>query len=230
MAQFVKDTFLSVVLAATLWLVYSCSGCAPATLAPARSTAGAQSPAVTGASVVTLIRPEAQWTWGNLASENFTDGGFKVRYVPSCNGFAIEGNRLVTAAHCVTGIEPGGEVRYLSPDGVGHGIATLLSVNEAADLATCEAYGLTPLPVTSVPRDGDAVVAVSSFYGQTSYGKVLGRLSTGYYATSQTIIKGWSGSPVLDLHGRAWGVISQCPEVAETKECEPGHAIVTALQ
>lgn len=226
MAQFVKDTFLSCVLAATLWLVYSCCGCAPATLAPA----SAQTPAVTGASVVTLVRPAARWTWGSLSSEEgLTDSGFKLRYARSCNGFAIPGNQLLTAAHCVAGIEPGGEVRYLSPDGVGHGIATLLSVNEAADLATCEAHGLTPLEVTSPPRDGETTLAVSSYYGQTSYGKVLGHMSTGFYATDFSIIKGWSGSPVLDTRGRVWGVVSRCTLDDTGLECAPGHTFVAAL-
>lgn len=226
MGQFVKDTFLSCLLAATLWLLYSCTGCAPATLAPA----GAQSPAVTGASVVTLVRPGVQWTWGSLATEQgLTDSGFRLRYLPSCNGFAIEGHRLMTAAHCVAGVELGGEVRYLSPDGVGHGIATLLAVNDAEDLATCEAYGLTPLPVTSPPRDGETVLSVSSYYGQTSYGVMRNRLSSGFYETSQTIIHGWSGSPVLDTHGRVWGLVSQCHMNADSSECAPGGTIVTAL-
>jgi hypothetical protein len=151
-------------------------------------------------------------------------------YVASCNAFAISGNRLMTAAHCVPGVEPGGEVRYLSPDGVGHGIAILLSVNKDADLATCEAYGLTPLPVTSAPRDGENALSVSSFYGQTSYGHVSAKLGQGFYETSLSIIKGWSGSPVLDTHGRAWGVVSRCYTVPETGECQPGTTIVTALE
>lgn len=228
MRQYLRDAFLTLVTVASLWLFYACSGCAPVTLAPA----GAQSPAVTGASVVTLVRPVARWTWGSLASEDgLTDNGFKLRYEPSCNAFAIPGGLLMTAAHCVEGIEPGGEVRYLSPDGVGHGIAKLLSVNVAADLATCEAPGLKPLPVTSPPRDGAEVLAVSSFYGQTHYGKVLEPLGSGRYETSVSIIKGWSGSPALDAHGRVWGVVSQCrlPEPGAT-DCAPGAAIVTALQ
>lgn len=225
--RFVKDLCLTIILAASLYLLgLFAQGCAPATLAQA----GAQSPAITGASVVTLVRPAARWTWGSLSEEGITSSGFKLRYEPSCNAFAIAGGLLMTAAHCVNGIEPGGEVRYLSPNGVGHGIATLLSVNEAHDLATCEAQGLTPLPVTSPPRDGEPVLSVSSLYEQISEGRVLGRLSTGYYETSQTIIHGWSGSPVLDTHGRVWGVVSQCTQAAGKLDCEPGRAIVTALE
>lgn len=226
--RFVKDLCLTIILASSLYLLgLFAQGCAPATLAQA----GAQSPAVTGSSVVTLVRPAARWTWGNLSSEEgLTDSGFKLRYERSCNGFAIPGGLLMTAAHCVAGIEPGGEVRYLSPDGVGHGIATLLSLNEAADLATCEAQGLTPLEVTSPPRDGETTLAVSSFYEQTSYGKVLNRLSTGYYETSVSIIKGWSGSPLLDMHGRVWGLVSQCHLRPDSSECDTSGSIVTALQ
>lgn len=227
MWRFTKDVLLTLILGLSLWGVYSCAGCAPATLAPA----SAQTPAVTGASVVTLVRPAARLTWGSLSSEEgLTDSGFKIRYEPTCNGFAIPGNQLLTAAHCVKGIEPGGEVRYLSPDGVGHGIATLLSVNEATDLATCEAHGLTPLEVTSPPRDGETTMAVSSYYGQTSYGKVLERLTTGYYETSVSIIKGWSGSPLLDTHGRVWGLVSQCHLRPDSSECDTSGSIVTALQ
>lgn len=228
MWRFTKDLCVTIILASSLYLLgLFAQGCAPATLAPA----GAQSPVVTGASVVTLVRPAARWTWGNLSSEEgLTSSGFKLRYEPSCSAFAIPGGLLMTAAHCVEGIEPGGEVRYLSPDGIGHGIAKLLSVNKAHDLATCEAQGLTPLPVTSPPRDGEQVLAVSSFYGQTSYGKVLAALASDRYETSFSIIKGWSGSPVLDTHGRVWGVVSQCNLGPDKLECAPGATIVTALK
>lgn len=226
--RFIKDFAVTIILAASLYLLgLVAQGCAPATLAPA----GAQSPAITGASVVTLVRPVSRWTWGNLSSEEgLTSSGFKLRYEPSCNAFAIPGGLLMTAAHCVQGIEVGGEVRYLSPDGVGHGVAKLLSVNEVHDLATCEAQGLTPLPVTSPPRDGEPVLAVSSVYGQTHYGTLVEALASSRYETSFSIIKGWSGSPVLDTHGRVWGVVSQCNLGPDKLECAPGATIVTALQ
>lgn len=228
MAQFLKDAFTTFVLALSLWLVGACSGCAPSELAPA----SAQSPAVTGASVVSLVSPVTRWTWGNLSDEDgLTDNGFKVRYEAYCNAFAISGGRLMTAAHCVTGVDVGGDVKYLSPDGVGYGHATLLSVNKAADLATLEALGLAPLPVTSPPREGADVRAVSSVYEQTHYGNVQSKLAMGFYETSVPIIKGWSGSPVLDSHGRVWGVISQCHlKDGVGPQCDGTGSIVTALQ
>ncbi len=227
MRQFIKDSFLALLTLASLWLVYACSGCAPATLAPA----GAQSPAVTGASVVTLVRPQARWTWGALSSEaGLTSSGFKLQYEKSCNAFAVADAKLVTAAHCVAGFAIGDELLYLSPDGVGYGLAELERVDAARDLAWAHAPGLTALPVTSPPRDGEPALSVSSYYEAANYGVVVSKLSGGFYETSQTIIKGWSGSPVFDGHGRVWGVVSQCHLQDSGTECAPGYTIVTALE
>ncbi len=227
MWRFTKDVLLTILMGLSLWGVYACSGCAPATLAPA----GASRPAVTGASVVTLVRPEARWTWGALSSDVADNGtGFRLRYEPSCNAFAIEPETLVTAAHCVRGIEPGGEVRYLSPDGVGYGFAELVRVDLARDLAWARAGGLKPLPVASPPAPGSVVISVSSFYEAVNTGSLVAQLSTSYYETTQTIIKGWSGSPVFDARGRVWAVVSRCHVASDSDDCIPGATIVTALE
>lgn len=202
--------------------------CAPTALAPE----GTSTPAVSGASVVTLVRPQARWSFGSLASENWTRATWRIGYVPSCNAFAVEhagSQHLATAAHCVDGLKLGEAVLYLSPDGVGYGHAILSYVDPAKDVAFARASGLHSLPRSSVPREGEAVLSVSSLYSSTSYGRLLSHLSMGYYETTQTIIHGWSGSPVFDARGRVWGVVSKCTQNAGANECEPGRAIVADL-
>lgn len=211
-----------------LALVMCCADCSPAELAPRT----VHRPAVTSASVVTLVRRTVQWQWAPLSSEQWLDSGFRTRWAPSCNAFVVHGPALVTAAHCVAGVELGAPVRYIEPSGIGLGTAWLVELDDPADRAVLEpalSVNLVPLPAGFPPSVGDPVVSVSSFYSARSEGVVVARLSSGYFETSMTIIHGWSGSPVLDADGRVWGVVSQCRQKEGAAECEPGRTIVAPL-
>ncbi len=208
--------------------IMSACGCTPA------QYPGAQ---VSRASVVTLVTPrersDADGVWS------------RVVFVPSCNAFAVERDSevyLATAAHCLADPPTLGQtLRYLAPNGVGHGFARVTFLDLSGDRALAVATGgdLEPLREAGPPGEGAWVESVSSYYSAVSAGTVIGELSDGWHQTTQTIVFGWSGSPVLDRQGRAWGIVSKCP-LASTVElaaehgvglgtCLPGATIVTVL-
>jgi hypothetical protein len=202
-------------------LFLSLFGCAP------RAITGSS---VNGASVVALVHPE-------LGLDEHGIEPTAPRYVPYCNAFAmLDGDRvrLVTAEHCTDGAT---SIRYLAPNGIGHGHATLERRDAARDLAWFEpadAEGLAPLVSGPPPRVGSRVSSVSKLFDATLRGTVTERYFGGFYETNQTIQRGWSGSPVLDDTGRVWGVVSGCPwrqasALEGDFECVFG-AIVAALE
>jgi hypothetical protein len=214
-------------LAVSLVVVGQCTGCAPAKLSPASATC----PAVTGASVVTLVRQLTEWQWAPL-SQDFEESGFRTRWAPYCSAFAVRGPVLVTAAHCLAGAKVGDAIRYREPNGVGLGVAFLARFDEALDgavLTVDSGSGLVPLPIAAAPLVGEPVLSVSSLYETTSRGRVAAQLSSGYVETTQTIVHGWSGAPVLNARGGAWGIVSRCGVAAGASECEPGRAVVAPL-
>lgn len=224
---FLKDLCLTCVLLVTLIAVGQCTACVPAQLSPATATC----PAVSGSSVVTLVREIDEWQWAPLSSE-LDASGFHHRWAPHCNAFAVRGPALVTAAHCVSGAKVGDAIRYRAPNGVGLGVARLTRLDEAHDnavLSVDPGEGLEPLRISAPPPVGVPVLSVSSLYGATSRGRVIEQLGSGYFETSQTIVLGWSGSPALDEHGRVWGVVRGCSILVGAAECSPGRAFVAPL-
>lgn len=198
-------------------------------------------------SVVTLIRPTTIESTPALGAETAgesqgaTATWRKVAYVPSCNAFAITRDSnvyLATAEHCLNGYNVGDTVRFEAPSGWGHDFAKVTMKDQAHDRALLsvgkDAKDLRPLVEAQPPGDGAHVTAVSAFYKATSSGVLLGNLSTSYYATTQTVVRGWSGSPELDAQGRVWGIVSGChgDQIDRSEqgwECKPGYASVTAL-
>jgi S1-C subfamily serine protease len=226
--SFLKRLLIAIALVSSILLVGYCVGCTPSELSP-RTT---HRPAVTAASVVTLVKPALQRQWAPLASEQWLDSGFRRRWVPCCNAFAVRGPLLVTAAHCVADAELGAPVRYIEPSGLGLGTAWLVSFDTADDRAVLEpapSNNLAALATAFPPRMGEPALSVSSYYSARSEGHVVARLGSGYFETSQTIIHGWSGSPALDADGRVWGIVSHCRQSDGAKECEPGRTIVAPL-
>jgi hypothetical protein len=141
---------------------------------------------------------------------------------------------LVTASHCVpesaTSLTP---LRFLAPSGWGHGLAYLIERNATADvafLAIGEPEMVTPLRKGNSPLIGESVWSYSPIHRDRSDGQVTSWLSGDFFETSQTVDKGWSGSPVLDAGGDVVGVVSQCSsETYGTKtRCAPGRVVVTS--
>lgn len=202
------------------------------------------SPGVSASSVVTLLEPrdvggppgldvlepagaESDGLVGSTAAYH------RIAFVETCNAFAVERDALylVTAGHCVHGHAIGDRVRFLPPDGWGHGFARLTLVDEAHDramLAVETRSGLVPIGETPPPGPGAHVYAASAYYQAVTAGTLVGPLGVERYGTTQTVVRGWSGSPELDVHGRVWGVVSQCAAPANG-DCEPGQAIAVAL-
>ncbi len=220
MKAFFRDFGIVVLLLATLVL---CAWSTACTSGRPAARAG-----VSSASLVTLMRLEPAQVEPDL--EGY--GSEHDRYVPTCTAFAVKrlGRvQLATAAHCVRDVL---SVRYVPPSGWGLGIATVQDISEARDVAflDVEQGELRPLEMAAQPGTGERVRAFSAVYDQTSLGRVLAQYEEGWYETSQTIVYGWSGSPVVDDAGRAVGVVSKCPDTIQGMPCKPGHALVTSLE
>lgn len=165
---------------------------------------------VTGASVVTLLKPV-------LGVD--ADGVLPTppRWVPACNAFPLrlpDGSvALATAAHCAAVYPEGFDIRYLAVDGWGHGHARLTRGGPAVALLAVQDPLLEPLAVGPAPEPGWPASVVSSLADESAGGHVLTELGPGYVATDLRLAKGWSGSPVLNAAGRVWGVASLCEAV-----------------
>lgn len=186
------------------------------------------------ASVVVLVEQAAEFQEPALSSEAFGEhtGSYAAVWRGRCNAFALEragALYLVTAAHCTTPRVLGAELRYLPPDGWGIDRAVLVKLDRTRDYAELRPErggGLVALARGQAPGNGEPVLSVSAFFQEQAPGRSKGELSGSYYGTTQRIEKGWSGSPVLDAHGRVWGLLSKC-ETQEGK-CIAG-AVVASL-
>ncbi len=208
-----------------LLLVLALVACTHDPLAPGQPRA---------ASVVTLLRvvgPPPCIGWPEEPCR-FADS-----YEPRCAAFALarEGQTmLVTASHCVpesaTNLTP---LRFLAPSGWGHGRAFLLerdAANDVAFLAIGDPEMVTPLRMGRSPRVGENVWSYSPLFRARSSGTVTDWLGPDWFETTQTVAKGWSGSPVLDDRGDVVGVVSQCPLALDgaATRCAPGRVVVTS--
>jgi hypothetical protein len=227
-ALLTRDLHLWFVLWVLVWLV----GFALLALMGCTRTIEASQPracaGVSSASVVTLLRVQQAQPLDEQSQDT---------WVPVCSAFAVRGGQgaalLVTAAHCVPQ-ELGSELHYYAPNGIGHDRAVLVARDSVHDLAVLEPRApgaLVPLERTGVPNEGAHVLAVSALYNMSSPGVVVAELGQGMWETTQTIVFGWSGSPVLDAHGRVWAVVSKCPAepIGTSYRCIAGHAYVASL-
>lgn len=208
-----------------LLLALAIVACASDPLAPGQPQA---------ASVVTLLRVAGPPPCLGLPEERCR---YADSYEPRCAAFALarQGQTmLVTASHCVpesaTSLT---RLHFFAPSGWGHGHAYLLERDAAADvafLALGEPELVTPLRMGKSPLVGESVWSYSPIYRERSDGDVMGWLGGDWFETSQTVSKGWSGSPVLDAGGDVVGVVSQCPTAnsGATVRCAPGRAVVTS--
>jgi hypothetical protein len=174
--------------------------------------------------LVELVRLETdpRPTWGDTPGW----AGLASRWVPYCSAFGVARAgrvQLATAAHCVSS-QP---VHYRCRAGVS--LASVVFVSEARDVAYLDPLGCTPsaLEPGPTPPVGEMLSAHSSLYAGPTYGRVVEHYVSGYYETTQTIVYGWSGSPVVDHLGRAVGLVAKCPSYEG--RCVPGHTIVASL-
>lgn len=183
---------------------------------------------ISSRSVVTLIEPA-------VFSDAFGVPN-ALGYTDNCNAFCVrdvDAKYLVTAAHCVEGLSIGSRFNYLEPNGAGYGEATLEWVGVTGDraIATFKDNSLVPLRVNAgyEPSGGDLAITFSSLYSQASSGHVIGELTNLWYDTNQTIDFGWSGSPVVNEDGDAWGIVSMCHPNDDESACEPNYAIISSI-
>lgn len=184
-------------------------------------------------SVVTLVQ-------GVLQVNDFGEhtGQARLSYMPYCSAFALErgagaGRRtvLATAAHCMAAakLALGVEARYREPSGWGLGSATVAYVDEArdyAELSLPEGHGLLALKLGPAPREGAYLTSPSAFFGESTAGRVLEAIGpnvpAGRFLFNGAIEHGWSGAPVLDVRGRAVGVVVKCVTDGAGGPCAEG--------
>ncbi len=183
---------------------------------------------VSNSSIVSLIEPI------ELTDSDGVPNGYG--YSETCNAFAVldvNVKYLVTAGHCLDGYPIGSTIRYLATDGVGHGKATVEFISSVSDKAILSISDpkLVPFRVDASyePAEDDYAFTVSSIYSGVSSGNVIGKLTHGWYDTTQNVRFGWSGSPVLNEHGDAWGIIAMCRLDEVTQQCFSDYAIVASI-
>ncbi len=221
-------TFLLALLAGAFVSALACSS----TPAPAHSPATRAQLA----SVVLLVERVAAWQEPALSADGFADhtGSYSSVWRGRCSAFALERMPggdiyLVTAAHCVKPLTLGAFARYLPPDGWGVDRAAIVKLDRVRDYAELSPErngGLVALQHGPAPDSGAPVLSVSAFFEEQAPGLSKGALSGAWYGTTQRIEHGWSGSPVLDSSGRAWGFLAKCQTYKG--KCTTG-AIVGAL-
>ncbi len=210
-----RCAFIAACFAAAM-AIMNCCGSPP----PSSVRAG-----VSRASLVTLMRrvpaqPMPQWSG---ASPSW--GRMRDTFEPVCTAFAVRRHGatvLMTAAHCVFARR----MRYMPPNGVGLGMATLQHRDEAHDIAFMtpeDSAGLQPLELAAMPTVGERVRAFSPMHG-VSLGCVTASLGPWAFETDQTVVRGWSGSPEVDDEGRVVGLVVQCDARESDGQCVPGNA------
>lgn len=184
---------------------------------------------VAGATLLTGCAPQRQAASVNLLT--FRDSeAFAI-----CQAFAVRGvtPRLLTAAHCLRGAEPGASIAYATQEqwyGTAHSYswAHVVQVDRGADravLAPESLDGLALLDVVAAVPDTvhatapgwiDAPGAVREHVGQ-------------YYESTLDVRPGWSGAPVLDSLGRAVGIVVAYEADAETGAPVPRSGVFVGL-
>jgi hypothetical protein len=135
--------------------------------------------------------------------------------LPECSGVAITTNQIMTAAHCLQGLERGDKVAFVSHErwtrtAGGYDDARLAFVNEDRDLAvlTSPVPFLQPVEQRQ-PVEGEDLWARSALFGETHEGELLPGI--GFFRdTTITIRPGWSGSPVFGRDGKLVGIVHSC--------------------
>lgn len=184
---------------------------------------------VSTSAIVTMVEPRL------IFDEDGVPKG--IGYYAHCNGFfASYYNHayMITASHCVSGLNVGDQVDYLNPNGFGIGHTTLIDSDPTFDQAVLlpETVPVDPL-VTDVNYQinaGDTVFSLSAITKQTVLGNVIGELTHGWFDTTQTVAKGWSGAPVMNGDGNVIGLISMCHFITEEDRCIQNNAIVAKLK
>jgi trypsin-like peptidase len=221
MKAFVRDFGIVTMLALALTL------CAWLTACTAGEPAQGPRAGVARASLITIMRLEQATPESYLETGRTRDS-----YAPACGAFAVQrlGRvQLATAAHCVKNVPA---VRYARLDGWGLGTARVHYVSEARDVAFLDpddSTGMVALVMAQPPGTGERVRAFSPVFDQTSLGLVSVHYTSGMYETTQVIVYGWSGSPVVDSLGRAVGVVAKCADTLPGQPCKPGHTLVASL-
>ena len=145
---------------------------------------------------------------------------------PCCTGFA-HGGQVVTANHCV----PGDEIRIVSREqwvntasdsSIGHVVAR----DEGRDIAWLSA------PVDAQLDRGGPIVAGAAISALTMSVVVPGKATQqgGYFwITDLDVIHSDSGSAIVDAHGDAIGVLTNCRMLDGDKQCKMSTGIFAEL-
>ncbi len=184
---------------------------------------------ISTSAIVTIVQPRLTFDADGVPSG--------VGYYAHCNGFFVSYYNhayMVTASHCVRGLNVGDRVDYLNPNGFGIGHSTLVDSDTTFDTAMLqpESIPVDPLvaDVNYKVNAGDTVFSCSSLTHQTVLGNVIGELTYGWFDTTQSVAKGWSGAPVMNGDGNVIGLVSMCHFITEDDMCMPNNAIIAKLK
>lgn len=157
--------------------------------------------------------------------------------IPCCNAFTVRrlrGLRLETAAHCLHGLAQHERAKYAMRNGPPWNEAEVESIDEAhdrAELRPLDTQGLGELQIGAAPIEGQLVRVVSAYAGWAELIGVVVARGGDNYATTLDVRPGWSGSPVIDWHGRAVGIATRCVGGDLTEKwCQPNTGRFIGLE
>ena len=210
-----------------LTLALSVAACSPQVLIDKNNNYHGKT--ITENSVVATIEPYVSIDYDSEPSISM-----RIKHREACSAVAVTDQAttfLVAAAHCLIKPAQGKQFRYEYLNGVGTELATIEAISNDVVYASTEDSRLDPIQIdrSYVPSTNDQAFVVSSTFESVNSGHVIGKLSSVSYDTDNTIVRGWSGSPVLNKNGYVWGIVYGCLVENGETECEPNYTVVSKI-
>lgn len=154
---------------------------------------------------------------------------------PCCSAFAFEG-RIVTAAHCVEYV--GQDIRVVSAQqwvqtSNGGDTTRVASMDPERDFAVLGPVsgGLSLGPQVALTAELSALTAELSALTRKGVLHGYAYESSGrFYMTDLDVIRGDSGSPVVDSSGHVVGMVLECLANSEGSQCVPHSGVIAGLE
>jgi S1-C subfamily serine protease len=147
--------------------------------------------------------------------------------LPACSAFAVAKDKVVTAAHCVTGnaAEVVTETQWRLTTNASTP-ATVEYLDPARDLAVLTGEFNFTSPISLRPPTTEAIYSRSVLFDAIADGNVLAGAGA-FRQTTLSVEFGWSGSPVFGLDGKVVGFVHSCR--ARKGQCLPFETQIGVL-